>query len=131
MVAAESAGWATKNLPIGIDVPGVGPFAHVVPELFSCAEGTSTLYPLEPSRYRNGASRVTGLAANVVNVGLGKLCAGTLPVSPQKTWFQTALLQPSAWLLRARNCCCDPLTTVLPVNSESAMNPPLVNPVLQ
>jgi len=35
---------------------------------------------------------VTGLVASVVNVGFGKLCAGTLPVSPEKTWFQTAFV---------------------------------------
>ena len=32
IVTTESVGWAMKNLLIGIDVPGVGPLAHVVPD---------------------------------------------------------------------------------------------------
>ena len=35
--------------------------------------------------------------------------------------------QPSRLLLRTRNCCCEPLMTVLPSNCESAMKPPLAN----
>ena len=54
----------------------------------------------------------------------GKLCAGA-PRSPEKTWFQTPLLQPSRLLLRTMNCCWEPLITVPPENAESAMNPPL------
>ena len=34
IVAAESEGFATKNLLIGIDVPGVAPPPQLVPELF-------------------------------------------------------------------------------------------------
>ena len=48
IVAAESLGWAMKNLLIGIDKPGVAPFAQVVPEVFVWTEGTKTLsFPLE------------------------------------------------------------------------------------
>ena len=43
ITAAESAGRAMKNLPIGIEVPGVWPDAHVVPAVLYCAEGTNTL----------------------------------------------------------------------------------------
>ncbi len=57
-------------------------------------------------------------------VEAGKQVAGA-PLSPEKTWFQTPLLHPSRLLLRTRNCCCDPLTTVDPFISESAMKPPL------
>ncbi len=60
-----------------------------------------------------------GLAA----VG-GKFCGGAF-TTPAKTWFQTPFVQPSRLLLRTRYCCCEPLMTVLPVNSESEMNPPL------
>src|ERR1700730_987452 len=103
MVAAESVGLAMKNLSIGMDEPGVGPLAHVGPEELCCTEGRNTLKWRSASMYRNGASRVTGLVASVVN-GCGppacagtfpKLWAGTLPSSPVKTWFQTPLVQPS------------------------------------
>ena len=50
---------------------------------------------------------------------------GGAPMSPEKTWFQTPLLQPSRLLLRTMNCCCEPLMTVPPEKAESAMNPPL------
>ncbi len=53
-----------------------------------------------------------------------KLWAGA-PGSPQNTWFQTELLQPSRLESRVMNCCWLPLVTVPPVNRESAMNPPL------
>ena len=43
IVAAESEGFATKNLVIGMDNPGVGPSAQVVPAELVCAEGTKTL----------------------------------------------------------------------------------------
>ena len=56
----------------------------------------------------------------------GKHWAGA-PATPAKTWFHTPLVQPSKALLRTKNCCCEPLTTVLPSNLESAMNPPLAN----
>ena len=47
-------------------------------------------------------------------------------MSPEKTWFQTPLLQPSMVLLRTMNCCCEPLMTAPPPEkAESAMNPPL------
>jgi hypothetical protein len=82
------------------------------------------------SWYRNGASRVTRLVASVVyGFEQGKHWAGA-PVTPEKTWFQTPLDQPPIWLLRTRNCCCEPLTTV-PVNCESAIKPPLVKFPLQ
>jgi hypothetical protein len=68
---------------------------------------------------------VTGLAASVVYwPPEPKFCAGA-PTSPENTWFQTALVQPSRLLLRTKNCCWLPLSTVLAVNCESAMKPPL------
>src|ERR1700694_601194 len=85
IVSAESPGFAMKNLLIGIDFPAAGPLPHDVPEEFRRAAGANTLYFPVASWYRNGASRVTGLVANVVYVGLGKLWTGTTPVSPEKT----------------------------------------------
>jgi hypothetical protein len=38
------------------------------------------------------------------------------------------LVQPSRLLFLTIHCCCEPLITVLPANSESAMKPPLANP---
>ena len=68
---------------------------------------------------------MTGLAASVVYwPPEPKFCAGA-PTSPAKTWFHTALVQPSRLLFRTTNCCWLPLSTVLPENCESAMNPPL------
>ena len=68
---------------------------------------------------------MTGLAASVVYCPPEpKFCAGA-PVSPEKTWFHTPLLQPSRALFRTRNCCWLPLSTGLPENFESAMKPPL------
>src|SRR5258708_38730914 len=123
IVATESVGWAMKDLLIGLDGPGVGVCAQVVPEVFVWTEGTKTLsFPLE-SVYRYGSSRVTGLVASVVYVGLGNDWAGA-PTTPENTWFQTALVQPSILLFLVIHCCCAPLTMVLPLNSESAMNPP-------
>ena len=74
---------------------------------------------------------MTGLVASVVygpphGAAAGKHCAGA-PVVPEKTWFQTPFDQPSRSLLRTSHCCCEPLTMVLPLNWESAMNPPLAN----
>src|SRR5581483_4778751 len=118
-----------KNLLIGRDEPGVGPFAQVVLEVFVCTEGTKTLsFPLE-SVNKYGASRVTGLVASVVygpphDDAAGKHWAGA-PTTPENTWFQTPLVQPSSRLFLTIHCCCEPLSTVLPSNSESAMKPPL------
>ena len=56
----------------------------------------------------------------------GKHVAGA-PVTPEKTWFQTPFDQPSSLLFLVNHCCCEPLTTVLPSNAESAINPPLAN----
>ena len=56
--------------------------------------------------------------------GLGNDWEGA-PTTPEKTWFQTALVQPSSLLFLTSHCCCEPLTTVLASNSESAMKPPL------
>jgi hypothetical protein len=68
---------------------------------------------------------VTGLAASVVYwPPEPKFCAGA-PTSPEKTWFQTPLVQPSRLLFRTTNCCWVPFSTVLPENCESAMKPPL------
>ena len=82
------------------------------------------------SRYRYGASLVTGLLGSVVygphDFVPGKHCAGA-PRTPEKTWFQTPLVQPSRLLFLVIHCCCEPLTTVLPSNSVSAMKPPLAN----
>lgn len=43
IVTTESVGWAMKNFLIGIDVPGVGPLAHAVPDELSCTAGKKTL----------------------------------------------------------------------------------------
>src|SRR5258708_31079373 len=89
IVAAESLGWAIKNLLIGIDEPGVAPFAQVVPEVFVWTEGTKTLsFPLE-SVYRYGSSRVPGLGASVAygpphDDAAGKHSAGA-PTTPENT----------------------------------------------
>src|SRR5437660_5069371 len=129
MVAAESLGWAMKNLLIGSDEPGVAPFAQVVLEVFVCTEGTKTLsFPLE-SVNRYGASRVSGLVDSVVygppqEDAAGKHWAGA-PTTPENTWFQTPLLQPVIWLFLMIHCCCEPLVILLPVIFESAMKPPL------
>ena len=48
-------------------------------------------------------------------------------MTPQKTWFHTALVHTSTLLLRVIHCCCEPLTMTLPSKAESAMNPPLAN----
>ena len=64
--------------------------------------------------------------SSVVYGGSGNDCAGA-PSVPAKTWFQTPFVQPSRLLFRTRYCCCEPLITVLPENSESAMKPPLAN----
>jgi hypothetical protein len=40
---AESVGLAMKNLPIGIEAPGVGPELQLVPFVFCCTDGTKTL----------------------------------------------------------------------------------------
>src|SRR5215471_8581956 len=133
IVVAESVGLATKNRSIDSDVPAVAPPPHVVPTEACRSSGTKTRNAPLASTYRNGASRVTGLLGSVV-YGCGppdcagvalKLCGGTAPVSPEKTWFQTPFDQLSMSLLRTRNCCCEPFSTELPVNCESAMKPPL------
>src|SRR5258708_2490995 len=116
-----------------MDEPAVGPPVHVGPAELSRSAGTKTLRWPAASVDRNGASRETRLVANVVNGGgpsapgarPPKLWGGTAPVSPMKTWFHTALVQPSRSLFRTMNCCWEPLSTVLPENCESAMNPPL------
>src|SRR3954447_13005718 len=123
-----SPGFATKNCSIGIDVPAVGPLSHDVPLELRRTPGTNTLRWSGEPLYRNGASRVTGLVASVVygpphGDAAGKHCAGA-PTTPEKTWFQTPLLQPSSTLLRVTHCCCEPLITVPPSKRESAMKPP-------
>src|SRR5258708_22264834 len=127
IVAAELLGWAMKSLLIGIDEPGVAPFAKVVPEVFVWTEGTKTLsFPLE-SVYRYGSSRVTGLVASVVygpphDDAAGKHWAGA-PTTPENTWFQTPLLQPVIWLFLISHRCCEPLVLLLPVICASALKP--------
>ncbi len=74
---------------------------------------------------------MTGLVGSVVygpphDAWAGKHWAGA-PTAPEKTWFQTPLVQPSRALFRTSHCCWEPLTMVLPSNAESAMNPPLAN----
>src|SRR6478672_2572934 len=128
IVWTESDGFATKKSETGIDRPGVAPEAQDSRTEFVVAAGTKTWYLPLPSTYRYGFSRFAGVVARVVygpvQPSCGKHCAGA-PTSPAKTWFHTPLLQPSSVLLRTRNCCCDPLTIVLPSNLESAMKPPL------
>src|SRR5437660_8177978 len=129
ILSTESVGWAMKNRLMGMDEPGVAPLAHVVPTELRCTAGTKTLKCPVASKYRYGASRVIGLLASVVygpphDAWLGKHWAGA-PTTPENTWFQTPLLQPSRLLFLTIHCCCEPLTMVLPSNSESAMKPPL------
>ncbi len=74
---------------------------------------------------------MTGLVASVVYgpqpfTTAGKHWAGA-PTTPENTWFQTPLVQPSSELFLTSHCCCEPLITVLPSNAESAMKPPLAN----
>src|SRR5262245_49122379 len=127
-----SVGFAMKKSSIGIECPGVGPFAQVVPRESSCASGTNTLKCPPESTYRYGLSRDAGLVSSVV-YGFpfaafgGKFCGGAF-TTPAKTWFQTPFVQPSMSLFRTRYCCCEPFTIVLFENCESAMNPPLEKP---
>ena len=72
---------------------------------------------------------MTGLLARVVYGPLhgdtsGKHCAGA-PTTPEKTWFQTPLVQVSMLLFLVIHCCCPPFMIAPLVNCESAMNPPL------
>src|SRR5260221_12206591 len=107
-----------KNLLIGIDEPGVAPFAQVVPEVFVWTEGTKTLsFPLE-SVYRYGSSRVTGLVASVVygpphDDAAGEDWAGA-PTTPENTLVQKALLQPRILLVLIMPLCFEPLVILLP-----------------
>ncbi len=72
-----------------------------------------------------------GLVGSVVYGPPHDACAGKhwagAPTTPENTWFQTPLVQPSSELFLTSHCCCEPLTTVLPSNAESAMKPPLAN----
>src|SRR5919201_1192480 len=121
-----SDGFATKKSEIGIEWPGVGPLAHVVPVPFVWTSGTKTLQSSFASTVRYGASRDTGFVSRVVYGGLGKLWGGA-PTTPAKTWFPTPFVQRSTSLFRTRNCCCDPFNTTLSLNFESAAKPPLAN----
>src|SRR2546423_6308307 len=121
-----SDGFATKKFEIGIECPGVGPLAQVVPVPFVCTSGTNTLQASFAPTVRYGASRDTGFVASVVYGGLGNDCGGA-PVTPAKTWFQTPFVHESTSLFRTRNCCCDPFKTTLSLNFESAAKPPLAN----
>src|SRR5207245_9912526 len=56
--------------------------------------------------------------------GAGKHRPGP-PTTRENTWFQRPFVQPSRTLFLTNHCCCEPLTTVEPVNCESAMKPPL------
>src|SRR3954447_2332410 len=127
-----SEGLAMKKSSIGIDRPGVAPFAQVVPRESNCAPGTKTLKCPRASTYRYGFSREAGVVSSV-GYGVGEAavggndCAGAF-TTPAKTWFHTPFVQPSMSLLRTRYCCCVPLTIVLFENCESAMKPPLEKP---
>src|SRR5262245_13915467 len=124
-----SVGLAMKKSSIGIEWPGVGPFAHVVPRESTRAAGTKTLkWPLAPTE-RYGRSRDAGFMSSVVYGfgGGGKFWDGAF-TTPAKTWFQTPFVQPSMSLSRTRYCCCEPFTIVLFENCESAMKPPLEKP---
>src|SRR5215470_274018 len=128
-----------KNRSIGMKVPGVAPPVHVGPAELTWRAGTKTLKRPAASAVRNGSSRVIGLVASVVTGGgppascatAPKLWGGTAPTSPMKTWFHTAFDQWSRLVFLTMNCCCDPLSSVLPENAESAMNPPLEKPGLE
>src|SRR5512135_2202592 len=117
IAAAVSDGLATKNFLIGIERPGVGPSAQVVPAESCCGEGAKTSNCPEASAYRYGASRVTGLVASVVygppHAPAGKHWAGA-PTTPENTWFQTPLVQPSRSLFLTSHCCWEPLMTTPP-----------------
>ncbi len=127
-------GEAMKNLLIGTVVPAVLPPSHDGPAESCRRAGTNTLYVPVESICRNGFSCDTGVVSSVVYGGVPparpevaeKLCAGA-PGDPRNTWFHTPLDQPSRLVLRTMNCCCEPLITVLPVNAESAIKPPLAN----
>ena len=106
-------------------MPGVGPFAQVVPAPLRCSDGTKTFHLPAASTYRYGRSLETGLVSRVVYGGVGKLCGGA-PTVPAKTWFQTPFDQPLRLELRTMNCCWLPLM-VLPETAESEMNPPEAN----
>src|SRR5262245_49048726 len=95
---ASSVGLATKNRSIGIDVPAVGPLAHVVPDESRRSAGTNTLQFPDASDRRNGRSRVTGLVSSVVYGGglngvVENDCGGA-PWTPENTWFRTPFDQP-------------------------------------
>ncbi|MEU8272162.1 hypothetical protein AB0B89_34045 [Sphaerisporangium sp. NPDC049002] len=59
-----------------------------------------------PSRYRYGFSRLIGVLFSVVYRGSGKPLAGA-PSTPEKTMFQTPLVQPPMLLSRVYHCCCE------------------------
>src|SRR3954447_14989957 len=127
-----SEGLAMKKSSIGIDRPGVAPFAQVVPRESNCAPGTKTLKCPRASTYRYGFSREAGFVSSVV-YGFGEAAVGGNDwagafTTPAKTWFHTPFVQPSMSLLGRGYCCCDRLTIVLFENCESAMNPPLEKP---
>ena len=110
--------------------PASAPPAQPGPAELVSRLGTDTpKLPPEPA-VRNGGSSVTGLVGSVVygppqDAAAGKHWAGA-PLTPEKTWFQTPLVQPSRSLLRTSHCCCDPLITLAFI-SESAMKPPLAS----
>ena len=88
---------ATKKSDSGIDRPAVPPADQLVPAEFRRAAGTNTRYCPLPSTYRYGFSRLTGVLASVVYGPPQLGCAGKhwagAPVTPEKTWFHTPLLQ--------------------------------------
>src|SRR2546423_13705604 len=59
-----SDGLAMKKSSIGIERPGVAPFAQVVPRESNCASGTKTLKWPPASTYRYGFSREAGVGAS-------------------------------------------------------------------
>src|SRR5579884_2842736 len=106
-----------KKCLIEMTRPGVAPLLQLVPTELCWTAGTMTSNLPDESVKRNGSSRVTGLVGRVVYGGLGNDCAGA-PTSPENTWSQTPLVQPSRLLFLTRNCCCEPLITVPPENAE-------------
>ncbi len=125
MSLTESFGVAMKNSVIGMLRPAVASSPHEVPLVFVWADGTRTLYAPLSSTKRYGFSRLTGVSSIVVYGGSGNPASSGAPTTPEKTWFQTPLLQPSISLLRVSHCCCEPL--IVYDRSESAMKPPLAN----
>src|SRR5205807_7550691 len=101
------------------------------PTALRCTAGTKTLQLPALSVVRYGGSCETRADGTFVYWPWPgpKLVAGA-PLSPRKTWFQTAFDHWPMLLLRVKNCCWPKLPTN-PFSSSLAKNPPLTNPRLQ